>query len=681
MLAPLNFRAGVIMDDTRTASEGFATGSQLIRFVRGRPETWKGWERGFADNANGRARGYFGWARNNGTPYQAIGTNTKLYAAVGGQVLNITPKRSNGAFAVSPFSVTNLSTLVTATLTAHGAITGDTVVIDSATAVGGITPGGPSGSYGATPFSTVIGSPTVTITHAAHGMATGDTTNIAAASAVGGITLGGAYLIYVYDANTYTVDAGTNATSTATGGGAPTYAMGRAYVVTVVDANTFTFNHIAAATSTAVGGGTPNYLFEINVGLADGVGGYGFGFGGWGSGPFGLGVANAIGFQPRIWSLCNFGESLLACPYGGTIYRWDLNASRRAAVLTNAPAQVNWILVTAERVVMAFGCTNLAAVYDPNLVRWCDSEDATVWTPAVTNIAGDLRLGEGSLVISARLTSGGVITWTDTTSYFIRYNTNPDIIYEANPLGAGGLIGPNAAAEHNGTVWWITGRGDFYTYTGGSPRPVRNPNRTWFINRNAAAQAWKIWALIDSAYSAVEFWFQSTTSTADVNEYLRLDYLETANDLDAGWSVGVLDRTIGLDSGVFANPYMISSSGVIYIHEQSFSDNGSPVTRYITYAPIELVTQAGGKGSSVLNLRRLLIDATLTVLLKITVAGYRWPNATPQIVGPKTVMPTTKYLDIRMQARQLALTIQTDGDRDWWRLGDLRADTSVGPSY
>ena len=69
------------------------------------------------------------------------------------------------------------------------------------------------------PFSVTISSPTVTVTQAAHGLATGDTITIAGAAAVGGITPSGAYQVTVLTANTFTVTHGSNATSTATGGG------------------------------------------------------------------------------------------------------------------------------------------------------------------------------------------------------------------------------------------------------------------------------------------------------------------------------------------------------------------------------------------------------------------------------------------------------------------------------
>jgi len=69
------------------------------------------------------------------------------------------------------------------------------------------------------PFSVVISTATVTVTQANHGLSTGDTIFVAGATAVGGITPAGAYQVTVTNSSTYTFIHGSNATSTASGGG------------------------------------------------------------------------------------------------------------------------------------------------------------------------------------------------------------------------------------------------------------------------------------------------------------------------------------------------------------------------------------------------------------------------------------------------------------------------------
>lgn len=69
------------------------------------------------------------------------------------------------------------------------------------------------------PFTVTNGSAVVTVSHPDHGLFTGMQITVSGAAAVGGITPSGAYSITVTGADTYTITHGSNATSTATGGG------------------------------------------------------------------------------------------------------------------------------------------------------------------------------------------------------------------------------------------------------------------------------------------------------------------------------------------------------------------------------------------------------------------------------------------------------------------------------
>lgn len=78
------------------------------------------------------------------------------------------------------------------------------------------------GSALTSPFTTVNGSSTVTVVDPAHMLQTGQYVSFAGASACGGLTLNGAYAVTKIDANDYSVNAGSNATSSATCGGSVT---------------------------------------------------------------------------------------------------------------------------------------------------------------------------------------------------------------------------------------------------------------------------------------------------------------------------------------------------------------------------------------------------------------------------------------------------------------------------
>lgn len=74
------------------------------------------------------------------------------------------------------------------------------------------------------PFATTTASPLVTVNHTAHGAIQGDFVEINGASAVAGITLSGEYPITtIVDANNYKVTASGNANATTSGGGTPNF--------------------------------------------------------------------------------------------------------------------------------------------------------------------------------------------------------------------------------------------------------------------------------------------------------------------------------------------------------------------------------------------------------------------------------------------------------------------------
>lgn len=111
-----------------------------MRFENGLAEKWLGWEKLIDDQLDGTARGAISWTNVYGNLNVAIGTNTKLYAITGGDLLNdITPIRDTGTLGSDPFETTDGSTEVIVTDTAHGCLIGDTVEFSGATATGGIT--------------------------------------------------------------------------------------------------------------------------------------------------------------------------------------------------------------------------------------------------------------------------------------------------------------------------------------------------------------------------------------------------------------------------------------------------------------------------------------------------------------------------------------------------------------
>ena len=679
-LRTIPFRPGVVTDDTAYASEGYAIDSDKIRWVQSKAQSLGGWTRATIQTAPGVPRNMMPWVTLSGAVQLMIGTASKLIVYRAPYMYNITPTRSTGTLSANPFNFTNGSNLVTVSQNGHGALLGDTVYISGSTSAAGITIGGTSGTLSA-PFSTISGSRVVAVTHVAHGLASWDQVTFSGATAVATVTISGTYLVNAISADQYLIETLSTPNATTSGGGTPTYYYGKPYTITgTISANSYQIEASANANATTSGGGTPSFLFEINVGRINSTQGTGWGTGGYGTGPWGTSVPSTVVNQARTHAMDTYGETPLWNPLGGTIYDWDNDFSDRAAVSANAPAKCLYMLVTAERALMAFGCTNTAGIFDPMLIRWTDLEDRTIWTPSNTNNAGDTRLSVGSYIVAARHTRDGILAWTDVGLYYIRYTGDPDGLYSAVLVGSNcGLIGPNAAVEQDGLAYWITPQRNFYTYNGGLPRPMPCPVRqVAFADQLDLAQVWKIASSYDNAYTAV-YWFFPDKETGECSRYVRIDLLEAVANPRAGWSIGTFDRTVWIDDTIYDSPLALTAGGTLYAQETGLGADGGALTRYVEWAPID-ISKDGTDGNRVLNLRRSVVDYTLySGVVNVTFYARRWPSAPVVTKGPYTVSGGTLYTDLRVQGRQVATLIQSTGATDSWRQGDVRFDIQEGP--
>lgn len=693
-LSELPFRPGVIKDETEYGARGYATDTNLIRWVRGKPETLGGWVQ-VASNIHGAARAMHEWALSDGRPFCAIGTDSKLYAWDGTKLVDITPLRLGGTLGADPVATTNGSAIVTITDASHGAVVGDTVWIRGLTSVATVQIGGTSTTGLSGPFTTTIGSTLVKVTHTAHGLVDNDIVIFTAVgAAVGGIaaaTFINPFRVRFLNANTYQIEVPATATSTATGGGTVDVQHYKPYVIlTTPSSSTFTIQALTPANATTTGGGAGGYAeYDLNVGRSSGsTAKSGFGAGLFGAGPFGKssgsGVVDTAPQLPRQWSFDNFGNILVACVSGGTavsglsagnsLFAWPFPAASlyRAAVITNSPAKVTAVAVTPERILLACGCTNGAGTFDPSLVRNCEIEDFTVWTPTATNSAGDFRLGTGSRIVGTVKRESGPMIFTDAALYGLRFVGSFDQIYEQIQVGVDcGLLALNCATQRDNDVFWITPSYQFMVYRGGRPQSLECPLREWFENeRLNKSQADKIFGYPDTRFEALSWTFPAGESE-EPNEYIRLDVPEQRRDALAGWGHGVLDRSAYVAGRVFASkkPLAASASGFLYEHENGFSDNGSPRSPSVEWAPIDL--QDGQKRVSI---SRIIVDMEneQNATLLLTVREY--PKA-PGRSKSLTVTPTTQRCDTRLSGRQLGLRVAFPPST-FARLSSVRGDLS-----
>ena len=606
-LKKLLLKAGVNRENTRYTSEGGWYECDKIRFRQGTPEKIGGWQRISSTTFQGVCRSLWNWVTLGSQNLIGVGTNLKFYIENGGAYNDITPLRA-------------------------------TVVLTD-------------------PFETTSGSPIVTVTDASGGYADGDFVTFSGASAVGGLTLNDEYQITLtIVANEYTIDAGANASSSATGGGTVTAA------------------------------------YQINVGTAFAIPLVGWGASSWGSGTWGVGSVSTNSI--RLWSQSNFGEDLIFGPRGGAVYYWDATSglTSRAVELStlagasNVPTDQNFIEISdINRFVFAFGANEFAsATVNPMLVRWSDQGNALNWTPSATTQAGFLTLSRGSKLVTAKQSRQEVLVWTDSALYSMQYVGAP-VVWAAQLVGENiSIAGQNAVAYANGVAYWM-GKDKFYKYDGRTT-PLRCDLRQFIFNDFNTQQYDQVVAGTNESYHEI-WWFYCSTDQTTSDRYVVYNYMEDV------WYYGTMSRSAWLDSGLRDHPLGATYSSNLVNHEQGVDDNENattlPIHAYVASAEFDL-----DDGHQFAFIWRILPDirfdgstsgspsATMTLLpLANSGSGYSDPASVggnnAQAVTRTAVLPVEQFtgqIYTRVRGRQLAMKVESTGLGVTWQLGAPRLD-------
>ena len=603
-LKKIQLKPGVNRENTRYTTEGGWFSCDKIRFRYGTPEKIGGWDQvSNVSTFEGTARSLWPWASLLG-----VGTNEKFYIMYGSSYFDITPIRS------------------TVTLT--------------------------------NPFTTSSGLPTVTVADVAHGAITGDWVTYSGATAVGGLTLNGEYQITVIDVDSYTITAGSNASSTATGGGTVTAA------------------------------------YQVNSGPAIQTPLSGWGAGPWGAGAWGIGSTSLESL--RVWNQQNFGEDLIFGPKDGPMYYWDnsLGLSSRGVNLTSlsgasdVPTVQRLMLVSdASRFVLAFGCNDYGSA-DQNLmlIRWSDQESAVSWTPAATNQAGSLTLSHGSEIVGVAQVRQEILVWTDISLYSLQY-LGPPIVWGSQILADNvSLISDRAMTTAAGVTYWM-GEEKFYVYDG-RVQTLPCDLRQYVFSDFNLNQAEQVFASTVERFNEV-WWFycSADNNTASPDRYVVYNYLEKI------WYYGTMDRTAWIDASIISDYPIAAYDNQLLYQESGVDDNSTgtaaAIEAYITSSEFDI-----DDGHNFAFVWRVLPDitfrgstannpsATLTLLpLQNSGSGYNNPaslgGSDNGAITRTAVVPVEQFtgqVNIRVRGRQMSMKIASDGVGVAWQLGSPRID-------
>lgn len=590
MTAPveIDIPPGVLKTVSVLAAKGRWIDADKVRFVNAKPEKWGGWSKYVATPLDGNCRGAMAWISAAKESLIATGTWRKLYN-----------------------------------------LTGDSTIDPQ-----DITPFTSTGTLGNNPFTTTLSSNVVTVAHTAHGRAVNSYVLYSGATAVGGLTLNGTFLVLtVTDANTYTIDAGSNASSGANGGGA------------------------AVA-----------FSYYLNPGQMDTIYGTGWGAGTWGTGTWGTPRANSsLTIEMRYWSLHRYGSELLACPGDDTIYLWDqAGGAARAVALTNAPAVVRYAFVTNERFIFALGTSTAMTI------QWPDVSDPTNWTPALANTANSRVLQAGNKLMAGCTFQDAInILWSDSAIFVAQYLPGNDLIYDIAPVRLeAGLLGQGAFCVTPIGVFWLSAN-DVLLYNGSvSEAPSFNDIRDWFFRRFRRDKAHKAVMVYNALKNEVQLHFASITGNGENNEYIAcaldtMSWVPGTMDGAGAWGHTAIAAFDDPTSRIFA----AHADTYVYEHEIGTDADGTAMAAYIesgVVASADGLTDQDVVGYEP-NFERQTGNITLDV------EAYDRPRgeqlATPIDSGSFTISPTDSLIDFLIGGRYLKHRLTSNVVGGDFRLG------------
>ena len=390
---------------------------------------------------------------------------------------------------------------------------------------------------------------------------------------------------------------------------------------------------------------------NLNASLNLGYGGGFYGHDNWGSAPTSSGVYD----EATTWSLDTWGEYLMACSSkDGKIYEWQLNTGVKAQVVANAPVSNKGIVVTEERFVFALGAGG-----NPRKVAWCDQENNTSWTASATNQAGDFELQTTGQIMAGLRMRGRTLILTDNDAHVASYSGAP-FVYGFERVGtACGLASRRGAIAIDEGAFWM-GKGGFFQFDGSVAREIPCEVSDYVFDSLNPSQISKVYAVHNSQHGEI-WWFYPADSSNENDRYVVLDYKE------GHWSTGELDRTAGIDQGVFNNPIWVDASGNLYNQETGYTHGSTKP--YAESGSISL-----GNGDSIMKVTQLIPDEKTQGQVEVTFKTRFYPNDTETSHGAFTLGNPT---DVRFQGRQVRIKVQGTGNENW-RSGVMRIEANPG---
>ena len=449
--------------------------------------------------------------------------------------------------------------------------------------------------------------------------------------------------------------------------------LGEYQVASVVSQSVFTIvaSKLATSNATAFENGN-NIAFQFYAGQGALPNASGYGIGGYGTGIAGT-AHPSTNIVATDWTLANWGNILLACPFGGPIFMWDptqttLTNPVNATVIAQAPpANAGMFVAMPERQIVAWGST-VTGIMDPLLIRWCDVENFTVWAGQPTNQAGEYRIPTGSKIIGGGQTPQQGLFWTDIGVWAQQYVGQP-FIYSFTELGRGcGLVAPKAFGVLGGQVFWMS-QNQFFVLVSGLPEPLPCPVWDIAFQDLDTAQLGAIRCATNSYFNEIAWYFPVIGSNGINTKYVKFNYVLQA------WDYGTLGRAAWTDQSVLGAPIGAGTDNFLYQHEVGSTANGAPMASSFTTGYFSM-----NEGDMKVFIDEIWPDmkwgqyqGAQNAQVDVTFSITDYPNQPPVVYGPYSFNATSTYLTPRMRGRLMAITVRSaPANTTFWRLGNLR---------
>lgn len=359
--------------------------------------------------------------------------------------------------------------------------------------------------------------------------------------------------------------------------------------------------------------------------------------------------------EVTTWSLDNWGEYLLAMtPDDGKLYEWDLDTNGVADQVSNAPVDNRAMFVTEERFVFCLGAGG-----NPRKVQWSDQEDNTSWTASDTNQAGDFELQTTGQIMCGVRMKGRSLILTDNDAHTATYQGAP-FVYGFERVGtACGVSSRKTLVAIDEGAFWM-GKQAFFMFDGSVAKELPCEVSDYVFDDLNKDQITKAFAVHNSQFGEI-WWFYPSDSSNEVDKYVAFDYKENH------WEIGELDRTSGIDSGVFRHPIWIDASNDLYNHETGYTHGGA--TPFAETAPISL-----GNGDQIMKVNKLIPDEATQGQVKVRFKTRFYPNDTET---SHDLLTMGNPVSTRFTGRQVRMRIEGNGNNNW-RVGIMRIEARPG---